>query len=67
MFKWQKAGHVARLPDNRWTKTVTEWIPLAGKRKQARPKLRWKDEIRKCAGETWMRVEWKRHEEAFIL
>jgi len=52
--------------------TVTEWIPLEGKRKQARPKLRWEDEIRKCAWVTWMRaaanrVEWKRHEEAFIL
>jgi hypothetical protein len=71
-LKWQWAGHIARLPDNRWTKTVTEWIPLEGKRKQARPKLRWEDEIRKCAGVTWMRVaanrvEWKRHEEAFIL
>ena len=71
-LKWQWAGHIARLTDNRWTKTITEWIPLEGKRKQARPKLRWVDEIRKCAGTMWMRVagnrvEWKRHEEAFIL
>ena len=51
-LKWQWAGHIARLPDNRWTKTVTEWIPLEGKRKQAWPKLRWEDEIRKCAGVT---------------
>jgi hypothetical protein len=71
-LKWQWAGHIARVTDNRWTKAITEWIPLDGKRKQARPKLRWDDEIRKCAGTMWMRVarnrvEWKRHEEAFIL
>ena len=70
-LKWQWAGHVPRLMDNRWTKLVTEWIPSNGKRKQARPKTRWSDEIRKYAGVTWMRMarnreQWKIHGEAFI-
>jgi hypothetical protein len=70
-LKWQWAGHVARLTDNRWTKQVTEWIPSNGKRKRARPKTRWEDEIRKSAGVTWMRMarnreQWKIHGEAFI-
>ena len=34
-LKWQWAGHVARASDNRWTKIVTEWIPLENKRKRA--------------------------------
>lgn len=71
-LKWQWAGHIARLTDNRWTKLVTEWIPPNGKRKRARPKTRWEDEIRKSAGVTWMRMarnreQWKIHGEAFIL
>ena len=70
-LKWQWAGHVARMRDNRWTGIVTEWVPLNGKRRQARPRTRWADEIVKSAGTTWMRlaknrVEWKCHEEAFI-
>ena len=27
-IKWQWAGHIARIADNRWTKLVTEWTPL---------------------------------------
>ena len=70
-LKWQWAGHVAGFSDNRWTKLVTEWLPLNGKRKRARPKTRWADEIRKFEGVTWMReasnrTAWKNHGEAFI-
>src|SRR5580700_8915390 len=54
-LKWQWAGHIARQIDNRWTKIVTEWIPLQGKRKQSRPTTRWEDDIRKFLGVTWMR------------
>ena len=54
--KWQWAGHIARLQDERWTKLVTEWIPLQGKRKRARPKTRWVDELRKFEGIRWMQV-----------
>ena len=70
-LKWQWAGHVARISDDRWTKTVTEWLPIDLKRKKARPKMRWEDDIKKYIGVTWMRVarnrkDWKHHEEAFI-
>jgi hypothetical protein len=70
-LKWQWAGHVARITDNRWTRAVTEWLPLDQKRKKARPKVRWEDDIKKYIGVTWMRVgrnrkAWKHHEEAFI-
>jgi Reverse transcriptase (RNA-dependent DNA polymerase) len=70
-LKWQWAGHVARTIDNRWTRAVTEWLPLDQKRKKARPKVRWEDDIKKYIGVTWMRVgrnrkAWKHHEEAFI-
>ena len=70
-LKWRWAGHVARMRDERWTKTVTEWIPLEGKRAKARPRTRWEDEMRKYAGVTWARTarnrsEWKLHEKAFI-
>ena len=65
-LKWRWAGHVARITDNRWTKEVTEWIPLNEKRKRARPKTRWEDDIRKFVGVTWMRELLKYHGEAFI-
>ena len=70
-LKWQWAGHVARLNDDRWTRTVTEWLPIHLRRKKARPKMRWEDDIKKYIGVTWMRVardrkDWKHHEEAFI-
>jgi Reverse transcriptase (RNA-dependent DNA polymerase) len=70
-LKWQWAGHIARIQDNRWTKLATEWIPLEGKRKQGRPAARWEDDIRKFQGVTWMREarnrkEWCQHGEAFI-
>ena len=70
-LKWQWAGHIARMTDNRWTKLVTEWLPLNEKRKRGRPKTRWVDEIEMMYGVTWMRTArdrtlWKNHEEAFI-
>src|SRR5271154_1003772 len=70
-LKWQWAGHVARINDDRWTRTVTEWLRIHLKRKKARPKMRWEDDIKKYIGVTWMRVardrkDWKHHEEAFI-
>ena len=70
-LKWQWTGHIARVTDSKWTKKVTEWIPLQMKRKPGRPNTRWDDEISKHLGATWMRVarerrEWYHHGEAFI-
>ena len=36
-LKWNWAGHIVRLSDERWTKIVTEWWPIEGKRRR-----RWK-------------------------
>src|SRR5258708_6269079 len=38
------------------TRIVTEWLPIHLKRKKARSKMRWEDDIKKYIGVTWMRV-----------
>ena len=35
-----KAGHIMRCIDNRWTITVTEWQSREGKRKQGKQRTR---------------------------
>lgn len=71
-LKWRWAGHVARLKDNRWTKTTTLWLGPSGQRKRGRPNTRWIDDITKIAGTHWMREaedreKWSSLEEAFTL
>lgn len=55
-LKWQWAGHVARFQDGRWTKRLMEWRPRDKKRGIGRPATRWRDDIRKHAGVSWMMV-----------
>ena len=43
--KWTWAGHISRMTDKRWTKSITEWKPMDGKRTRGRPMKRWRDEI----------------------
>lgn len=69
-LKWKWAGHVARLQDQRWTKSITTWKGPAGKRKRGRPHKRWEDEIKEIAGSRWIqtaksRDDWQNLEEAF--
>ncbi|CAF4888459.1 unnamed protein product [Pieris macdunnoughi] len=69
-LKWRWAGHVARLRDKRWTKTVTIWAGPQGKRKRGRPVASWEDDIKKTAGPNWIQVaqsreDWLSLEEAF--
>jgi hypothetical protein len=69
-LKWSWAGHVARQSDCRWTKMLTDWWPLLGKRSVGRPPARWVDDIRKIAGQTWMRLaqnrdKWRARREAY--
>ncbi|KAL1446466.1 hypothetical protein WDU94_013973 [Cyamophila willieti] len=52
-IKW--AGHMMRTQDNRWSKTITEWIPRDRKRNRGRQRKRWKDELVEKAGPLWMR------------
>ena len=35
--KWEWAGHVARMQDNRWTIRTTEWQLRKGRRSRGRP------------------------------
>lgn len=69
--KWKWAGHLARLPNDRWTKLITEWVPRNLKRRRGRQKLRWSDEIKKWNGINWIknaqeRHEWKKLGEAYV-
>ncbi|MGH0115167.1 UNVERIFIED_CONTAM: hypothetical protein FKN15_070687 [Acipenser sinensis] len=48
------AGHVARRSDGRWTRAVTEWLPLDIKRPLGRPATRWRDSLRQDIGRKWM-------------
>lgn len=68
--KWRWAGHVARMSKQKWTYIVTTWPGPQHKRKRARPRQRWTDEINRVAGRDWMskandRVVWNKMEEAF--
>ena len=53
MMKGQWAGHLARMPNNRWAKKTTEWTPREGRRARGRPKRRWREDIEERAGGTW--------------
>lgn len=69
-LKWSWAGHIARQRDGRWTKTLTDWWPLTGKRSVGRPPARWVDDIKKTAGHFWMRLardrdKWRTRREAY--
>ena len=66
------AGHIARFKDNRWTKRVTEWTPREWKRRQGRPKTRWRDSLIHHLGPSWPRIArdrrlWRQFREGFLL
>ena len=69
--KWKWAGHVARMIDNRWTKTVNDWCPY-DRTRTGRPSTRWRDDIVKYETMGWQRNAQDRHcwmkcrEEGFI-
>ena len=43
--QWTRAGHIARLQDNRWTCQVTDWRPMDGSQPRGRPSKRWRAEV----------------------
>ncbi|GBP59605.1 Putative uncharacterized transposon-derived protein F52C9.6 [Eumeta japonica] len=51
--KWQWAGHVARMPDKRWTTRVTQYKGPPGKRRRGRPLTRWEEDLKRSAGSDW--------------
>lgn len=57
-LKWNWAGHIARMTDERWTKTIVNWRPYS-KRPTGRPPYRWRDDITKITkttGKNWQQV-----------
>ena len=68
--KWKWAGHIARMKDNRWTISSTEW-QKEGVRSAGRPK-RWRDDIVGHRGAVWTmiakdRERWKTLVEGYFL
>ena len=69
-LKWDWAGHVCRLKDQRWTQIITFWQPLRGRR-PGKQKGRWMDDITNFTGTKLFhrvatdRAEWARLREAF--
>ena len=69
-MKWDWAGHVARMSDNRWTYKINYWRPH-GKRKRGGQKRNWEDDINNFLQHklyhrvAWDRSEWNRLREAF--
>lgn len=68
--KWRWAGHMIRDPQNKWSKSVSNWYPRDGKRNRGRQQMRWEDDLRLTAGHLWRRVardrtQWKMLEEAY--
>lgn len=70
-LKWNWAGHVARLTDNRWTRRILEWRPRReAYRNRGRPPTRWTDDLKRCQG-NWMqaaqdRDTWRELRETYI-
>ena len=69
--KWKRAGHFARMKDNRWTIRSTEW-QIKGVRSVGRPKRCWRDDFVGQQGAVWTRTakdreRWRTLAEGYIL
>ena len=68
-LKWDWAGHVSRMHNDRWAKVSTRWLPEDGRRRRGRPRKRWRDDL-DAYREGWFEVAqekstWKELGEAF--
>lgn len=52
-LKYQWAGHICRIYNNRWTKRLTEWLSKDLILKKGRPIKRWKDIFKQRCGSYW--------------
>lgn len=69
-LKWNWAGHIARMTDERWTINILNWRPPKT-RPMGRPPERWANSIKRSAGTNWQqlamdRSEWRKKGEAYI-
>lgn len=70
-LKWNWAGHVARMTNERWTKKIMEWRPRQDAfRNRGRPPTRWTDDIKRVAP-NWIqdaqdRNKWRSLTEAYV-
>ena len=69
-LKWNWAGHIARMTDDRSTKQIIQWRPPI-KRPMGRPPQRWTDDIKRTAGAKWQQSAmdqegWRKLGEAYI-
>ena len=69
-LKWNWAGHVARMTDNRWTSRTTFWTPRGYTRNRGRQKTRWRDDLEQHQ-QLWHRTaqdrnQWKNLGKAYI-
>ena len=55
-LKFNYAGHLARMAEDRWCRRITFWVPYDHKRRRGRPAMRWPDEIRRRVGTPWVRA-----------
>ena len=55
-LKWKWAGHIARMPEDRWTRRVVQWQPRQSQRNRGRPAYRWADDLVATAGGGWART-----------
>lgn len=60
--KWNWAGHVARMSNQRWTKKIVEWRPRQDAyRSRGRPPTRWTDDVKRVTT-NWIQTAQDRHE-----
>jgi len=70
-LKWDFAGHVQRMNDDRWAKRVVNWTPTNGKRSKGHQLRRWSDGIEDVGLGRWKikannRALWKTLRETFV-
>ena len=77
-LKWQWAGHIARMNNDRWTKRILDWRPV-NTRPTGRPPERWDSDIKRFVirgqhlkQKNWQllardRETWKNLKKAYLL
>ncbi|GBP51329.1 hypothetical protein EVAR_34115_1 [Eumeta japonica] len=58
--KWRWTGHRIRDPQEKWSKSVTDWYRRDEKSNRGRQQTRWEDNLKLTAEHHWRRVEWDR-------